>query len=181
MTQSPAALRHAPPLRWLHWIMAALVAAMFALGIWIAWFAPHGDALRHRLYNLHESTGITLLALLAVRVAVRLGHGVPPPPAGMPRWAARMAAANHLLLYALLLAQPVLGFLDANAAGAPLVWYEAVAVPSPIGRQPHAVAAGLAAAHFWGAVMLALAIGLHLLGTGYHLLVRRDGLLRRMA
>ncbi len=173
--------RYSRLLRWLHWIIAGLVAAMFLLGIWIAYFAPSADAFRHRLYNLHESTGITVLALMSARLAARLVLGAPPWPDTMPRLARRAAACNHALLYAALLAQPVLGFLDANAAGAPLIWYEWFRIPSPIGRQPHAAAVMWADAHWWGAVVLGLAIALHLSGAAYHGLLRRDGIVRRMA
>jgi cytochrome b561 len=180
VSAAPETERYAPLLRWLHWITAALVAALFALGLWIAYFAPAGEAFRHRLYNLHESTGVVVLALVLARITARHLCGAPPLPAGMPPLLRRAASVNHAVLYAALLVQPILGFLDANAAGAPLTWYEVLPLPSPLGRQPKPLADGLAAAHWWGAAVLAAAIGLHLAGAAYHGLVRRDGILRRM-
>jgi cytochrome b561 len=172
--------RYAPALRWLHWITAGLIAAMFVLGLWVAYLAPADGAFRHRLYNLHESTGLTILALTLLRLAVRLATGAPRLPAGTAPAIRAAATLNHLGLYALLLAMPVIGFLNANAAGAPLVWYEAVAVPSPIGKQPDPVAHAISGAHWWGALLLFLLIGLHVAGAAYHGLVRRDGVLRHM-
>ena len=171
--------RYARPLRWLHWITAVLIAAMFVLGLWIVWFPPKNDAFLHRLYNLHESTGATLWLLVFARIVVRVATGTPPLPPGTAGWVRLAARLNHLGLYLLLLIQPVIGFLDANAAGAPLVWYEAVAVPAPFGKQPEPVAQGLAALHAAGAALMAALLVLHVAGAAYHAR-RGDGVIRHM-
>ncbi len=160
--------RYAGPLRWLHWITAALIAAMFVLGLWIVWFPPKNDAFLHRLYNLHESTRGDAVAarVRADRRPARNRH--PTPAAGHARCGACRGAAQSLGLYLLLLVQPVIGFLDANAAGAPLVWYEAVAVPAPIGKQPDPIAHTLVTLHAAGAALLAALLVLHLAGAAYH-------------
>jgi cytochrome b561 len=172
--------RYAPALRWLHWITAALIATLFTLGLWIVWLPPKSDAFLHRLYNLHESTGATLWLLVLARLVIRLATRAPPLPPGSPAWVRVAARLNHLGLYLLLLIQPVIGFLDANAAGAPLTWYEIVAIPAPIGKQPDAVAHGLVALHAAGAALLAALLVLHFAGAAYHGLIRRDGVMRHM-
>jgi cytochrome b561 len=177
-TDRPA--RYAASLRVLHWLMAALVVVMFVLGLWIRYFEPKTPALDHRLYNLHESTGVTIFALLLLRVILRLTNPAPKLAPRTPGWVRGLATVNQAALYVLLFAMPIIGFLDANAWGAPLTWFEAVPIPSPIGRQPEAIAQQIANFHWWGAVVLFVLIALHFAGAAYHGLVRRDATLRHM-
>ncbi len=176
---NPGPGRYAPAARLLHWGVAAAVLAMFALGLWMTTFAPADGATRHRLFNLHESLGVTVLGLMLVRLAFRLARSPPPLPAGVPGGVRQAARLNHVALYALLLAMPAVGYLTNSAQGAGLVWFEAVPLPQALPRDP-AVAHGLAGLHAWGALVLAGLIALHWAGALYHGAVRRDGVVRRM-
>ena len=173
-------VRYPLGLRVLHWLMAVLVVLMFALGLTIAYAPPADEARAHLLFNLHESTGLTLLALLLLRALLRLRGGAPALPRSVGRPVRVLARLNHAALYLLLMVQPVLGLLDAYAAGAPLVWYELVPVPLPIARQPKPISDALVAAHWWGAAVLFAAVALHVAGAAWHGLIRRDGVVRRM-
>src|SRR3546814_7925054 len=79
---------------------------------------------------MHKSTGITVLALVLVRIAWRLYAGTPKPVAGTPTWQLRIASITHFLLYALLLAMPLSGWLYDSASGLrPFHWYGLVDMP----------------------------------------------------
>src|SRR5512144_1544078 len=84
----------------LHWLTAALVVALWALGQTIDFF-PKGDA---RVYarSLHIALGVTLALVLASRLHWRLGAGTQLPPAGAGRLDA-LALLTHRLLYGLLI------------------------------------------------------------------------------
>src|SRR5512135_1387415 len=90
----------------LHWIVAIVVFAQFALGWLMQEIAKEPPGPRASAFNVHKSVGLVIFALMLVRIAWRLSH---PPPAlpPMPRWQARAALANHLLLYALLVVMPL--------------------------------------------------------------------------
>src|SRR3546814_11459475 len=76
------------------------------------------------VYTMHKSTGIAVLALVLVRIAWRLYAGTPKPVAGTPTWQLRSASITHFLLYALLLAMPLSGWLYDSARGLrPFHWY----------------------------------------------------------
>src|SRR3546814_13364261 len=82
------------------------------------------------VYTMHKSTGITVLALVLVRIAWRLYAGTPKPVAGTPTWQLRIASITHFLLYALLLAMPLSGWLYDSASGLrPFHWYGLVDMP----------------------------------------------------
>jgi len=173
------AYRYPPVARLFHWVTAALVLAMIVLGVWITYFEPKDEAFKFLLYDIHESTGVVLFVLVALRLLRRLANPPAPLPRNIPGIFRFAAHANHAGLYALLLIQPVLGFLATNAWGFPLKWARLVPIPSPIGEDK-AWAEVFSALHWWGAVLLVLMIGAHIGGALYHGVIRRDGVLQRM-
>ena len=104
--------------RVLHWIIAALVLIMIPLGIVIAneWGGPWQTP----LYNLHKSLGALILPLVVVRLIWRLTHPPAPLPADVPPIQQFAAHATHWTLYALLIAQPLIGWIATSAYPAPL-------------------------------------------------------------
>jgi cytochrome b561 len=146
----------------LHWIVALLVLAQLAAGVWIGTMAREGhEALLRKLLYAHLANGTLIFGLTAWRLSLRRSLGVPAPPPGTPVDATALALANHGAFYAILLALPVLGWLTYLSPRGPT----------------HAV---LAATHAGTALALALAICAHLAGVAYHSFIRHDGLLKRM-
>ncbi|WP_374318499.1 cytochrome b [Pseudoxanthomonas kaohsiungensis] len=162
----------------LHWTIAVLILSIGAVGLVMGelprspkWFW---------VYTLHKSLGLTVLALVLVRIAWRLYAGAPPPVEGTPRWQARLASLTHGAIYVLILAMPLSGWLYDSASGLrPFRWFGLAEVPklSP----PHeALADAMHETHellFW--VLIALVIG-HAGAALYHHFVRRDATLARM-
>jgi cytochrome b561 len=173
------AYRYPPLARKLHWATAVLVAIMIVLGFWITWFEPKNEALKFALYDVHESTGALLFVLVFARLARRISDPPTLLPPIVPKVFRAAAQANHLLLYAMLLLQPVLGFLATNAWGFPFRWARLLPIPSPLGKD-QALAPVLSDLHLAGAVLLLLLIGAHLGGAFFHGLIRRDGVVQRM-
>ena len=75
----------------LHWLMAFALAGMVVSGLWMTGAIDRADdrAQAFRVYQLHKSFGLSLLVLLAVRLAWRLTHR---PPC-RPRWRRRCGAS----------------------------------------------------------------------------------------
>jgi cytochrome b561 len=176
-----AAERYAPVMRVIHWLTAALILALFALGGWIVYFEPADEKLKDELYNLHQSIGMTVWVLVLIRIVARLATGSPRLPPDTPVLVRGLATLNHIALYLVLLAQPIIGLADTNAWGFPLVWFGLFQVPSPVGKQPDAVAQQLSDLHWFGALALLLLLVAHVAGAIYHGLIRRDGVVRHMA
>ena len=61
-------------------------------------------------FNLHKSVGLTILALMVLRLLWRWRHPAPALPP-MPAWQARLAHANHWVLYVALFVEPLAGYL----------------------------------------------------------------------
>lgn len=99
--------------RLMHWIMAGLIIT----NITLAWLmTPFGEEKPYRdlFYFLHKSFGVTLLALIVIRIVVRLRATILPLPTGLPGREVVAAKAVHKILYALLLAMPVLGYVQSS-------------------------------------------------------------------
>ena len=171
------------PLRWgavsqlLHWLVVALVITQFVLASLAEDLAPGMAKLG--LLARHKSVGITILGLALLRLAWRLGQPVPALPSGMPRWQRGLATGTHHLLYALLLAMPLSGWLMSSARNYPVSWFGLVQLPDLIAPGEHAFEA-LRATHGTLAALLAATALLHLAGALKHHFVDRDDVLRRM-
>ncbi|QVM93336.1 cytochrome b [Pseudomonas entomophila] len=161
-----------PLARLLHWLMAALILAMLFIGV-----AMVGDlSPRHPLLvELHKATGLALLALVVLRIALRLTLPHPPLPRALPRAQRLAAGASHLLLYTLMLAMPLLGWAMLSAGGYPRPLQLPAIAPHDL-----RLYALLRQAHGWAGYLLFATILLHLGAALMHALVRRDGVLRSM-
>src|SRR5262245_35036490 len=94
----------------LHWIIAALIATLIVLGLYMTGL-PRNTPERAYFLNLHKSLGLLTLLIVAVRIAWRLSHKPPPLPPATPAWQRHGAALSHRLLYAVMVLQPATGYL----------------------------------------------------------------------
>ncbi len=161
----------------LHWLVVALILAMAWIGLTMG-DLPNGPR-KINIYALHKSIGLTILGLVALRVLWRLYAGAPSPVAGTPTWQQRIASVTHVLLYALLFAIPLSGWVLNSSAGYPLQWFKLVNLPAITGRNEgvHDAAEGAHELLFWVLVVLVLA---HAGAALYHHLFQGDATLRRM-
>lgn len=161
-----------PLARLLHWLMALLILAMLFIGVNMV-----GDlSPRHPLLvELHKATGLALLVLVLLRIALRLSLPHPPLPRDLPPLQRLAAGASHLLLYGLMLAMPLLGWAMLSAGGYPRPLQLPAIAPHDL--QLYAV---LRQAHGWAGYLLFATVLVHLGAALMHAWVRRDGVLRSM-
>lgn len=181
MKSPPAHLttqRYALPAVALHWLIALLIFAGFGLGQYMTDLALSPEKLR--LYSWHKWLGVTIFGLVLIRVLWRLAHPPPALPPGMAAWQRRAAAASHLLLYGLMLAIPLSGWLYSSASGVPTVLYGWWRLPDLLSRDAE-TAAVLKLIHVSLNNALAALVLLHVAAAIKHQWVDRDGLLSRMS
>ena len=143
---------------WLHWILGLAILGQFALGWWMADLPKEPAAARAGWLGLHKVVGITLAALVVIRLAWRATHPAPPLPGTLPRLQRALARATHWALYACMLVMPASGYLSVTYAELEGLMGEV-----------HATTAAV-----FGALM-----ALHI-GAALRHLARRDGLFARM-
>jgi len=174
--QDDRPLRYGGVAAGLHWLVAFLVLFMLALGFYMV-EVPRQTPMRGTLFNLHKSIGLLVLALMIFRSLWRLAHR-PPPLTGMSAFNAGLATAVHFLLYALLLAQPIAGYV-ASSLGQYGVAFFGLELPNWTEPDP-ALREIFLTAHRIVARLIVVLILLHLAGTMIHLLQGRSDLVRRI-
>lgn len=158
--------------RRLHWWIAALVFAGFALG-WVMVAVPLRQLLlKFALYQLHKTIGLTVFGLTAIRFFTRLRRGRPGWDAVLPRWQRHAAETMHVLLYGLLFVVPMLGYLTAAASVTEVPTLFLGVIPIP-----HIVASDAALSAIVTPVHRVLAVALVLLACGHALAAVRHHVL----
>jgi cytochrome b561 len=110
---------------------------------------------------------------------VRFSTQTPPLPADLPGWQALAAKLSHYLLYALMLAMPLIGWAMISAAGDPVMLSSSVRLPSIVAAHAETFAF-LRKAHRYLAYLFFLTILMHLAAALFHGWVRRDEVLDSM-
>jgi cytochrome b561 len=172
-----AETQYGAPARLFHWLTVALLLVVVPLGL-VMGGLPRGR-LQDTLFVTHESLDLTVLGLTALRFLWRLTHPVPPPSADL-RAVERVASGGvHALLYLILLAMPISGYLFVVGRGIALSYFGLAAVPALVAPDK-ALAKGARAAHAtlqWAVYALA---ALHVAAALHHSLLRRNDVLARM-
>ncbi|HEX5354279.1 MAG TPA: cytochrome b [Rhodanobacteraceae bacterium] len=161
-----------------HWLIAVLIVAQAVIGLTMVQMGV--TPAKVRVFAWHKSIGMTILALVLLRIVWRLGERKPADPPTMPRWQRNAARTMHLALYVLILAIPLSGWWFNSASNAPLVWFGFFNIPgltdgyAPLWK-PRALL--LHQVLFW--VLVALLVA-HVGAALWHHFRQRDDVLRRM-
>lgn len=172
-----AADKHSQTAIGLHWLTAIAVLGLLGVGLWMVGL-PLG-LLKLESYAWHKWIGMAVLALTVVRLLWRWRHPPPALPGSLRPWERRLAPIAHWMLFALLLAMPLSGWLMNSAAGVGLYWFGYIPVPDLVPRDPDLFAA-LRTVHKILSRLLIAVVALHIGAVIYHDVLRRDGVLRRM-
>jgi cytochrome b561 len=160
-----------------HWVIAILILCSAGFGIVLSGMHLSPQKLQWIAY--HKWNGILIFTLVALRLIWRLFNPAPPLPATMPRWQQLAAHASHFLLYLLMLAVPLVGWLQSSAAGIQVVWFGVLPLPMPLARDKP-LAETLMDAHELLSYTLLAIVALHAAAAIKHHVFDRDDVLTRM-
>ncbi len=161
--------------RLLHWSMAAMVIGQFFLGVTMVAALVYYPL----LLAIHRVLGIAILVFAVVRLANRARHHPPPFLKTMGPMERRVATWSERLMYALLIAQPLVGWAMVSAADAPVTLVGPLHLPG-IAPPGLALFAVLRTAHTVLAYLLFATFTAHVCAVVFHTVGLRDGLLKRM-
>ena len=183
----------------LHWLIAIFIALMFGLGWFMAdlpkeapkqlaydlfdlgvytWQLAEEASPRTFYFNLHKSLGLTVLALIVLRILWRITH---TPPAALSSYKAiekKVATATHHSLYLLMLAVPVTGLIMAINSKYGVKWF-GIDVIAGLDNKP--VRDFFECTHEFVGIVLLVLIGIHLLGALKHKFIDKDDTMSRMS
>ncbi len=160
----------------LHWLMALAIIGNGVLGLIMVDMSRGMTKLN--TFAIHKSIGLSVLALLILRVCWRMFERKPRDEP-MPRWQRIAAHATHAVLYLFMLAIPLSGWISNSAHGYPLQWFKWFNLPALIGKND-AIAEIFGEVHeilFW--ILSIVLIG-HVGGALVHHWFERDNTLLRM-
>lgn len=124
--------KHYHPLQiGVHWLTLLLLIAVYAL-IELRGIYPKGSAAHDLMKTWHFMLGLTVFALVLVRLPLRLALHAPPITPALPAWQDHLAHAMHWALYGFLLVMPLLGWLTLSAKGQPIPFF-GLELPALIG------------------------------------------------
>jgi cytochrome b561 len=164
----------------LHSLIALLSIGQIAVGLTMT--RLDDQRLSFELIQWHKSFGLLTLALVVVRIGWRLFNRAPDLPASMPGWERLAAQTSHGLLYVLMLAAPVTGWLLASASvlAIPTYAFYLFVVPHlPVARTETSEGLWTTTHHLVAYAFIGM-IALHVAAALRHHLVLKDNVLARM-
>jgi cytochrome b561 len=171
----------------LHWLIAVLILANVVAGLSVdslpdAWVRP--------VIDTHKSVGLTVLGLIVLRILWRIGHAPPPLPVVYPRWERLAAHVVHAVLYLVILALPITGWMHDSAwkaaAANPLRWFNVFTVPriaaierlDPVTKESmHGLFGDF---HTWAGYALYALLALHIVAALKHQFIDKQAEIQRM-
>jgi superoxide oxidase len=176
VTNSPAS-RYATASIALHWLMFILIAAVYAT-IELRELFPRGSDPRNLLKSWHFMLGLSVLALVVLRVLARLTQPTPPIVPAPAAWQRKLAALGHLALYGLMFAMPLAGWIILSAEGKDIPFFglslpPLVGVNEGLAHDVEELHETVGSAGYW-------LIGFHAAAALFHHYLLKDNTLQRM-
>lgn len=163
--------------KFFHWLIALLVIVLLPVGYFMG---DIGDkSLKLQAFNLHKLFGLTVLALITLRLLWRWANPVPSLPLEMASWERLLEKTVKAFFYIALFVMPLSGWIFSTAAGHPphLGHYTLAAPFIPLSKT---LADQIFNIHATFAVIIIGLLCLHIAGAFKHHFINKDNVLRRM-
>jgi superoxide oxidase len=169
--------RYGSMLIFLHWAMLLLIVAVYAC-IELRVLYPRGSEIREGLKTWHFMLGLSIFALVWLRLIARLFTAVPPITPRPPRWQLLIAHVSELAIYAFMIGMPLLGWLVLSGENKPVPFF-GIQLPALIGENK-GLAKQLEEAHEVIGNVGYFLIGIHAAAALVHHYIQRDNTFTRM-
>jgi len=171
-------MRYNPVSIVLHWLMAAIIILTWSIAITISDMPL--SPMRIAGYSWHKWLGLTVLALVVIRLIWRGLHPAPKLTIPMPLWQERAMQATHIALYLLMFSIPLVGWLMSSAKGYTVNYFGLFELPDLLPKDK-VLGHQLKEVHEYLADLLVALFSLHVLAALKHQFIDKDGLLSRMS
>ena len=172
-----ASPRYSGPAQFFHWLIAGLILFQIPLAYYMIGLPLSPDKLES--YALHKSVGLSIFALSAMRLAWRWLRPPPPLAADIAAWQATLARLAQWLLYGIIFAMPLTGWLSSSAANFPVSLFGWVTLPNLVAPD-QVLHEQLELAHRLLAYGLFTLLAAHVGAALHHHFLRRDHVLLSM-
>jgi cytochrome b561 len=165
----------------LHWFVAVSTFFLFISSWWMLGLPLASAEFRFREipFQLHKNLGITLVAAIIVMIYVRFKHRPQPELSRiLPSRVAKLATIDHVILYVLIFACCVSGYLSSSYSGWGTALWWLIDLPD-WGYENEELNILYSDFHLWTCWLLLAVVAVHIGGVVYHAF-RNDGVIRRM-
>ncbi|RXG86225.1 cytochrome b [Bradyrhizobium vignae] len=171
-----ARLHYGTPAKVFHWLIVALLAVQYPIG----WLMPdiHRGMQPGTAMTFHVSIGLAILLLTALRLAWRITHPV-APESSLPSWQRLSSEAVHWVLYVLVLATTISGWLFASYRGWSISFFYLTPLPT-LASDNAAAGRAIDGWHQAAEWTLLVVIGIHVAAALAHVFIYRDRVMHRM-
>lgn len=169
--------RYTATAKLLHWLMAVMFFGLLALGFYMHDLPLTPEKLQ--LYSWHKWAGVTAFLLVWFRLFWRITHRPPALPASMPKIMQLAAHGGHLMLYGLMFAIPLSGWLMSSAKGFQTVWFGVLPIPDLLEKNKE-VGDLLQTVHMSLNLLFVAVIAGHIGAALKHHYIDKDDILTRM-
>lgn len=166
--------RYHPALVTLHWLLALFLIGALIAGRFVLTPQDNADPAKLISFTLHMGLGLTILALMLLRLGVRLATAHPPRVETGMALPDRLAPLIHWALYVVAIAMAVSGVVMSRQTGLPDAVFGDGPMPADFAGIP------ARAAHGALSLLLMALIALHVAAALWHQFIRGDGLMARM-
>ena len=182
----------------LHWLIAIGIFGMFALGWFMSelpkeapkqmaydlfnlgvytWNLTEEISPRTFYFNLHKSIGVTIFALILIRILWRITHRPPALLASYKAWESKLASGAHHLLYLLMVALPLSGIIMAIYSKYGIKWFGLELIKGLDNKDMREL---FYEVHEIIGLIILLVIVVHIIGALKHKFIDKDDTLNRM-
>lgn len=165
------------PAKFFHWLIFLLIATLLAVGFLMTDMANTPD--KFFVYGLHKSIGVVVLSLAILRLCWKLNNITPRLPNTMRAIEKLGAHGMHWLLYALMLAMPLSGWLMSSASGFPVSVFGLFTLPDLVPPDKE-LKVFFKDAHELIAYLIIFCVLMHALAALLHHYRHKDNVLLRM-
>ena len=159
-----------------HWLIVLLI-----INQW--WIAERADELKGlaklEALGTHKSFGMTILMLAVLRLLWRLMNPTPELTSETRQWERVLARISHVLLYALIFAMPLTGWMMSSAKNYPVSWFKLFQFPDLVAPAEQTFHQMQDLHHLLFKVLVGVAL-LHAAGALKHHFIDRNDVLKRM-
>ncbi|KAF3997477.1 cytochrome b [Glaciimonas immobilis] len=168
---------YSAPAKIFHWLIVLLLIVQYTIG----WLMPDvgRDTQPIGLISWHLSIGSLIVLVVVARLLWRWTHPAPAALKTTSLFLQQIAHFTHVILYALLIAFPLMGWANASSRGWPVSLFGVVPLP-PLSPKGSSVGHLLGDAHQLTVWILLALVGLHIVAALYHHLIVKDDTLKRM-
>ena len=164
--------------KFIHWFIFFIVIAMLILGFIMDDF--HNTVIKGLAYNTHKLIGMLVLIIMIIRLLWKLSNPNPELKNYIKPWEYQIQQGVMALLYILLIALPLTGWIMSTAAQKYVNFFGLFNIPFPGIPLNRPLAKSLGLAHELIAYWLIALISLHFLAALKHQFINKDNILRRM-